>query len=134
MEGIEQKRPIKVKMRVGNIEFEIECQEEQLQAAIEKILTSITNKIKEIPVTLTSPRASTPRAETCKGVIQKLWMEGWFATPRNLGEVHTEMAKRGYHYDRTAVAHALIDLVKEGILSRDGKPRRYQYAQKRPPP
>jgi len=131
MEETERKPPIKVKMKVGNIEFEIECQEEQLQTAIDKILATITDKIKEISAS--SQIASTPRAETCKGIIQKLWMEGWFATPRNLGEVHTEMAKRGYHYDRTAVAHALIDLVKEGILSRDGKPRRYQYAQKRPP-
>jgi len=131
MEKNEQKPPIKVKMRVGNIEFEIQCQEEQLQTAIDKILATITSKIKEIPI---QPQvAPTARAETCKGIIQRLWMEGWFATPRNLGEVHMEMARRGYHYDRTAVAHALIDLVKEGILSRDGKPRRYQYAQKRPP-
>ncbi|HDI07398.1 MAG TPA: hypothetical protein ENF76_03430 [Candidatus Bathyarchaeota archaeon] len=131
MEQSEQKPPIKVKKKVGNIEFEIECQEEQLQAAIDKILATITDKMKSLPP---SPQvAPTPRAETCKGVIQKLWMEGWFSTPRNLGEVHMEMAKRGYHYDRTAVAHALIDLVKEGILSRDGKPRRYVYAQKRPP-
>jgi hypothetical protein len=43
------------------------------------------------------------------------------------------MARKGYHYDRTAVAHALIDLVKENVLTRDGPPRRYQYAQKRPP-
>ena len=131
MEQSEQKPPIKVKMKVGNIEFEIECQEEQLQAAIDTILATITDKMKSLPP---SPQVTpTPRAETCKGVIQKLWMEGWFSTPRNLGEVHMEMAKRGYHYDRTAVAHALIDLVKEGILSRDGKPRRYVYAQKRPP-
>jgi len=51
-----------------------------------------------------------------------------------LGEVHNEMARLGFHYDRTAVAHALIDLVKDNILTREGKPRRYQYAQKRPPP
>jgi hypothetical protein len=48
--------------------------------------------------------------------------------------VHSEMARKGYHYDRTAVAHALIDLVRENVLTREGPPRRYQYAQKRPPP
>ena len=74
-----------------------------------------------------------PRAETCKGVIQRLWEENWFLQPRGLGEVHSEMARRGFHYDRTDVAHALIDLVKDGILTREGKPRRYQDAQKRPP-
>jgi hypothetical protein len=129
----EQKPPIRVKMKVGQIEFEIECQEDQLQATVDKILSTVTEKLKESP--LISERATAPpRAETCKGVIQKLWEEGWFGTAKGLSEVHSEMAKRGFHYDRTAVAHALIDLVKDGILSREGKPRRYQYAQKRPPP
>ncbi|MEM2567869.1 MAG: hypothetical protein QXH20_05275 [Candidatus Bathyarchaeia archaeon] len=127
-----QKPPIRVKMRVGEIEFEIECQEEQLQAAVDRILSTVTEKLKQVPLALTE-RQPPPRAETCKGVIQKLWEEGWFTTPKTLSEVHSEMAKRGFHYDRTAVAHALIDLVKDGILTRDGKPRRYQYAQKRPP-
>jgi len=70
---------------------------------------------------------------TCKGLIKALWKEGWFRTPRALGEVHEEMARRGWHYDRTAVAHALLDLVREGVLTRQGRPRRYRYVQKRPP-
>ncbi|MEM1785639.1 MAG: hypothetical protein QW805_05460 [Candidatus Bathyarchaeia archaeon] len=127
------KPPIRLKMRVGEIEFEIECQEDQLQSAVDRILSAITQKLKEISATPVERFTSPSRAETCKGVIQSLWEEGWFITPRSLGEVHNEMARRGFHYDRTAVAHALIDLVKEGILTREGKPRRYQYAQKRPP-
>jgi predicted transcriptional regulator len=92
----------------------------------------VTEKLKG--TSLITERAIPPsRAETCKGLIQKLWEEVWFATPRNLGDVHSEMARRGFHYDRTAVAHALIDLVKDGILTREGRPRRYKYAQKRPP-
>jgi hypothetical protein len=129
-----QKPPIHVKMRVGEIEFEIQCQEDQLQTAVDRILSTITQKLKEVSAATATEKTVLPRAETCKGVIQKLWEEGWFATPKGLSEVHSEMAKRGFHYDRTAVAHALIDLVKDGILTREGKPRRYQYAQKRPPP
>jgi len=129
-----QKPPIRLKMRIGEIEFEIECQEDQLQSAVDRILSTVTEKLKQAPLAIAERTAAPPRAETCKGVIQKLWEEGWFATPKTLSEVHSEMAKRGFHYDRTAVAHALIDLVKEGILTREGKPRRYQYAQKRPPP
>jgi len=125
------KPPIRVKMKIGEIEFEIECQEEQLQATVDKILSTVTEKLKG--TTLITERAAPPRAETCKGLIQKLWQEEWFATPRGLGEVHSEMARRGFHYDRTAVAHALIDLVKDAVLTRQGKPRRYQYTQKRPP-
>ncbi|MDI6904376.1 MAG: hypothetical protein QMD13_02635 [Candidatus Bathyarchaeia archaeon] len=127
-----EKPPIRVKMKVGEIEFEIECQEDQLQTAVDRILSTVTKKLKETPL-ITERTAPAPRAETCKGVIQKLWEEGWFATPKGLSEVHSEMARRGFHYDRTAVAHALVDLVKDNILTRTGKPRRYQYAQKRPP-
>jgi hypothetical protein len=120
-------------MKVGEIEFEIECQENQLQTAVDKILSTVTEKLKETQL-ITERAVAPPRAETCKSLIQKLWEEGWFTTPKGLSEVHSEMARRGFHYDRTAVAHALIDLVKEAVLSREGKPRRYQYAQKKPPP
>jgi len=128
----EAKPPIRIKMKIGEIEFEIECQEDQLQATVDKILSTVTKKLKGTPF-MTERAAPRPRAETCKSIIQRLWEERWFATSRGLGEVHSEMARRGYHYDRTAVAHALIDLVKDNILTREGKPRRYQYAQKRPP-
>jgi hypothetical protein len=130
-----QKPPIKVKMKIGEIEIEIESQEDQLQSAVDKILSTVTEKLRDTRLSTVAERpAPPPRAETCKGVIQKLWEENWFAHPRGLSEVHNEMARQGFHYDRTAVAHALIDLVKDGILTREGKPRRYQYAQKRPPP
>jgi predicted transcriptional regulator len=120
-------------MKVGEVEFEVECDEEQLQSAVGKILSTVTEKLREAPF-LAEKSAGIQRAETCKGIIQELWNGGFFEAGRELGEVHSEMARKGFHYDRTAVAHALIDLVKEGILTREGKPRRYVYAQKRPPP
>jgi len=130
----QQPPPIKVKMKIGDIEFEIEAQPNQIQTAVNQILTTVTEHSKNINLTQTYERpASIPRAETCRGVIQKLWEESWFSEPRGLDEVHSELARKGFHYDRTAVAHALVDLVKDNILTRIGKPRRYQYAQKRPP-
>ena len=124
--------PIRLKIKVGNLEFEIECQEDQLEAAVKRILSTVTAYSKE-PMIIPERPLPSPRAETCKSLIQKLWSEGWFASPHGLGEVHSEMARRGFHYDRTAVAHALVDLVKDGLLTREGQPRRYRYAQKRPP-
>jgi hypothetical protein len=118
-------------MKIGEIEFEIECQEDQLQTTVDKILSTVIERLRETPLMM-ERSAQRPRAETCKGIIQKLWEEGWFAVAKGLSEVHSELARRGFHYDRTAVAHALIDLVKDGVLTREGKPRRYQYAQKRP--
>jgi len=127
-----EKPPIHLKMKVGNVEFEIDCREDQLEDAVARILSSVREHAKEA-VVISERAVPSARAETCKGVITRLWQEGWFATRRSLGDVHSEMARRGFHYDRTAVAHALIDLVKDNILTRDGKPRRYRYAQKRPP-
>jgi len=130
-EGDAQK-PIRVKMKVGNVEFEIEGTVDQVNEAVGKFLQTVTEKLKGATL-VTEPETGAPRAETCKVIIQRLWEEGWFEEPRGLGEVHSEMARRGFHYDRTAVAHALIDLVKDGMLNREGRPRRYQYVQKRPP-
>ncbi len=127
----EFKPPIRVKMKIGEVEFEVECQEDQVQTTVSKILSTVTEKLKETQAI--AEKSSLPRTETCRSIIQKLWGENWLQTARGLSEVYDEMAKRGFHYDRTAVAHALIDLVKEGILTREGKPRRYLYAQKRPP-
>ena len=120
-------------MKIGDIEFEIESQEDQLQTAVDRILSTVTQRLKDTHFSSSERVPLPPRAETCKGIIQKLWEENWFNKPKGLSEVHSEMARKGFHYDRTAVAHALIDLVKDGILTREGKPRRYQYAQKRPP-
>ena len=122
-------------MKIGDIEFEIESQEDQIQNTVDKILQTVTDRLKNTSLAQVVERPiPPPRAETCKGVIQKLWEETWFSEPKSLDEVHSELARRGFHYDRTAVAHALVDLVKDNILTRIGKPRRYQYAQKRPPP
>ena len=128
----QQRPPIKVKMKIGDIEFEIESQEDQIQTAVDRILATVTERMKD--VRLSERQAPPPRAETCKSIIQKLWEENWFNTPRGLDAVHCELARKGFHYDRTAVAHALVDLVKESVLTRIGRPRRYQYTQKRPPP
>jgi hypothetical protein len=121
-------------MKIGEIEFEIEAQPSQIQTAVDQILATVTERAKNLNLIQSTERqAPLPRAETCRGVIQKLWEEKWFAEPKGLDDVHSELARKGFHYDRTAVAHALVDLVKDNILNRIGKPRRYQYVQKRPP-
>ncbi|HDJ04493.1 MAG TPA: hypothetical protein ENF85_00690 [Candidatus Bathyarchaeota archaeon] len=128
----EEKPPVHVKIKVGNLEFEIECREDQVKDMVEKVLSTVTEYASK---TVTPPKI-TPRpvrADTCKGVILRLWREGWFSTPRSLEEVHNEMMRIGFHYDRTAVSHALLDLVRENVITREGKPRRYRYVQKKPP-
>ncbi|HIE14178.1 TPA: hypothetical protein EYP70_02785 [Candidatus Bathyarchaeota archaeon] len=128
----EKKPPVHIRIKVGSIEFEIECQEDQVQDMVKRVLSTVTEYASK-PVALPDVASRPLRANTCKGVIIKLWREGWFSTPRSLEEVHNEMMRIGFHYDRTAVSHALLDLVREGIITREGRPRRYRYSQKKPP-
>jgi hypothetical protein len=133
----EGKSSVRVKMKVGEVEFEIECAADELRDVVDKVLASVAESgISSRAAIGTTEKLGTGnlagRGETCKSVILGLWNEGWFEVGRGLSEVHGEMGRRGFHYDRTAVAHALVDLVREGILTRVGRPRRYRYLQKRP--
>ena len=69
---------------------------------------------------------------TCRGLLDSLWAEGYFSAERALGEVHEELGRKGYNYDRTAVSHSLADMVRENILTRIGTMRNFRYIQKRP--
>jgi len=134
-QSLSEKPPIHLKLKIGDIEAEIECDESQLNSAVEKVIVALQEKSETLSVisSRSTPQPSIPKRQTCKTIITELWQEGWFSVSRNLGEVHEEMARRGYHYDRTAVAHTLVDLVREGLLTRQGVARHYTYVQKRPP-
>ncbi|MCW4026072.1 MAG: hypothetical protein NWE76_01145 [Candidatus Bathyarchaeota archaeon] len=132
-EEVTEKPPVRITMRVGSIEFEIECREDQVQEMIEKVLSSATEYASKPLAAPLQRAAPAVRAETCRGIIERLWRDDFFSKPRSLGDVHREMTRIGYHYDRTAVAHVLLDLVRDGVLTREGRPRRYVYVQKRPP-
>ncbi len=120
-------------MRVAGMEFEIVAPSDKIQEAVDKVLSVALKHGASFKPLNSAVIPSSTAPTTCKGLIKALWQEGWFGSPRSLGEVHEEMARRGWHYDRTAVAHALLDLVREGVLTRQGRPRRYRYVQKRPP-
>ena len=131
----EEKPKIHIKMKVGDVEFEIDYGVEELRGVVDEVLAAVSQRSADNTFASLKRQTGelTGRGETCKGIILSLWKEGWFGATHSLGEVHGEMGRRGFHYDRTAVAHALVDLVREGILTRVGRPRRYQYLQKRPP-
>jgi hypothetical protein len=120
---------IKVKLRKDGWEVEITSPESRLKQAIDSVLSSINESQPKRSAVESTPSTN----KTCRGLILELWEESWFSTGRPLSSVHEEIARRGYHYDRTAVAHALTDLVKENILTREGEMRNYSYIQKKPP-
>ncbi len=122
---------VTVKLKRGAWEIEITSPEDRVQQAVESVLAGMASK-EPMLVESQEPLPDQRRFETCRGVMMTMWKEGWFANPRALSEVHEEMSRRGYHYDRTAVSHTLVDLVREGSLFRDGSMRNYRYVQKYP--
>jgi len=146
---------VKIKLKHGEWEVEITCVESRLKHVMENVLSSLdTAKIvgpavqvqfdelrREIESIKTrtvdfrsenGPKVAAKGGMTCRGLIERLWLEGYFASEKSLGEVHEELSRKGYNYDRTAVSHSLTDMVRENILTRSGTMRNYRYIQKRP--
>lgn len=128
-----ENKNITVKLKKAGWEVEITCSEDQLQKAVESVLSSLASSPAGTLLPPVEEKARAGATKTCRGLILELWEESWFSAPRALSEVHEEIARRGYHYDRTAVSHSLADLVLSNILSRQGNMRNYAYIQKRPP-
>lgn len=121
---------VHIKLRKGSWEIEITCTEDKIKQAVESVLSGVNTATQEAPTSTEKP--SVKRNVTCRSLLEDLWKEDWFAEERNLSEVHEELSRRGYHYDRTAVSHALTDLVRENTLTRIGMMRNYRYVQKKP--
>ena len=152
---------VKIRLKHGEWEVEVVCVESRVKQVVESVLSSLdTAKMmgpevqsqldalrREIDSLKTRPiaeliaeeqnqqqqKVATKSGMTCRGLLENLWFEGHFVSERSLGEVHEELSRRGYNYDRTAVSHSLTDMVRENILTRIGTMRNYRYIQKRPP-
>ena len=150
---------VKIRLKHGEWEVEVVCIESRVKQVVESVLSSLdaTKMIgpevqsqldalrREIDSLKTRPiaelvqegqqqqKVTTKSGMTCRGLLENLWFEGHFVSERSLGEVHEELSRRGYNYDRTAVSHSLTDMVRENILTRIGTMRNYRYIQKRPP-
>jgi hypothetical protein len=122
---------VTVKLKRGAWEIEISAAEDRIQQAVESVLAGMASKEPAL-VEQQDIQQDQRKFETCRGLLLTMWREGWFSQPRSLSEAHEEMSRRGYHYDRTAVAHTLVDLVREGTLFREGSMRNYRYVQKYP--
>jgi len=134
---LSQSKPasVTVKLKRGTWEIEITSPPDRVQSAVESVLAGMASKDQvsiEASMESSLPGEERKKGETVRGLLERMWKEGWFSSEKTLGEVHEELARRGYHYDRTAVSHALVDLVREGMLFRDGAMRNYRYVQKRP--
>ncbi|MBI2127284.1 MAG: hypothetical protein HYU02_08260 [Thaumarchaeota archaeon] len=132
---------VTVRLKRGAWEVEITCPEDRVKQIVENVLAGLDTSIQQEPIaTVSVPTIAEPVVEKrkdqhviCRDLLLVLWQEGWFSSERNLTEVYEELARRGYHYDKTSISHSLADLVRENILTRIGTMRNYRYVQKRPP-
>jgi len=121
---------IKVKITIGNTTVEIEAPPDKLEEAVKQVVSAVkstTAQQQEAPKYAVERKGV--KQITCRGIVEGMLEEGWFQTPRSLSEVASELARRGYSYDRTAVAHVLLDMVRMGLLVREGEARNYLYVQ-----
>ena len=155
-----QSDQVKIRLKHNGWEVEITCAENKIKEVVQNVLDSIDhpspldeknavsigelqNQIENIKIlidsnTITSNKGVIRRERksphktgmTCRTLLEILWEEGYFATQRLLAEIHEELLRRGYSYDRTAVSHSLTDMVREGIIIRNGTARNYVYLQK----
>ncbi|MGQ9780756.1 MAG: hypothetical protein ACUVQ8_00660 [Nitrososphaeria archaeon] len=120
---------VRIKLKRGSWEIELECDEEKVTDVVSKVLAGFDSNIQSSrPL-----EAKDSGGVTCRSLLDRMWREGWFMVSKRLSDVDEELARRGYHYDRSAISHALTDLVREGVLTREGEPRSYHYVQKKPP-
>lgn len=146
---VSETNKVTIKLKRGSWEVEITCPEDKVKQIVENVLSgldrekSVKQEIQEIPsINNSVPNNEIMKANVikkskdhviCRDLIQLLWQENWFKTEKNLSNVYEELARRGYHYDKTSISHSLADLVRETILTRVGSIRNYRYIQKRPP-
>ena len=139
---------VTIKLKRGSWEVEITCPEDKVKQIVENVLSgldkdkSIKQEIQDLPAVHPMTNDEIMKADVvtkskdhviCRDLIQLLWQENWFQTEKNLSNVYEELARRGYHYDKTSISHSLADLVRETTLTRVGSIRNYRYIQKRPP-
>src|SRR5919107_5938150 len=106
---------------------EVQNQLEELRREIDSLKTKPINELmpegRQQQQQQQRQKVPTKSGMTCRGLLESLWFEGHFVSERSLGELHEELSRRGYNYDRTAVSHSLTDMVRENILTSVGTMR-----------
>jgi hypothetical protein len=150
---------VKIKLMHGDWEVEITCKEATVKAVVQNVLAGMDSsvassngntqfvnrleaRINEIESKIQNMNSLTGSEKydgskrtqkigiTCRSVLDLLVKDKYFFNERPLGQIHEEISRRGYNYDRTAVSHSLTDMVRERILFRVGTIRNYRYIQK----
>lgn len=138
----------RISVRLGELEVSLEGTQENVESLMgEKLFTfiqalqeaggGISEPIveiekKESKTTEEGPPTEYPpplgKPATLGDALTKLMVEtGWGNKPRSLGEIRTALQTNALYYDKAAVATALVNLVKKGVLRRLGSRGDFSY-------
>lgn len=140
---MESESRVRVKVRTGNTEIEVESKKEDIESLIavaEKIEDMIRKRGPQLQdSSLAIP--DEPSSETSSSTTEiphisgqklndqllELLQSTWGRVPRTLNEIREALELNAIHYPNTTIAPVLIQLTKKGKLRRLKKDKVYAY-------
>ncbi len=107
---------IKIKIRLGSNEIEVEAPMELMNDAIEfipRVMEKMDNKTDNI-----IPNIDIEKNDSLSDIILKLFKNDWGKNARRLSEVKSMLESYGLSYPKQSVAVTLMRLVQNGKLRR----------------
>ena len=114
---------IKVKVKIGSNEVEVEAPLELMNNAIEFIpklmeKINITNKEIKNEVSQVLPEIKIEKGDSLSEIILKLFKSEWGKSSRKLSDVKSILESYGLSYPKQSIAVTLMRLVQNGKLRR----------------
>ena len=125
----------KIKLRISNIEIEIECDIHNLEEIISKIpkiiesvnntseihtkdnnFSIVNNSVETEPII--PPDITINKSDSLTDVLLKLFTSNWSNTPKKLNEIREILQLYGLMYPKQTVAVTLLRMAKSGRLRR----------------
>jgi hypothetical protein len=119
------------RLRRGDVEVEFEGEAKEVAQRFDEMFTWMqgsTPKRPEVEGTEKKPKfKKTGESKAIEERIGTLKGEGYFETPRELGDVRTEMKTRGWYHDSPAVQAVLLRRGRELGIKRLSEGGSYKY-------
>jgi hypothetical protein len=124
---VAQSQPVQNSIQSPILLRELQQPREQKQAQLP--LFEVTEDRLEHPIETKKKRLSNGSGEEAQAYNKMLEMipKGFFDSGKNFAEITTALAKVGYNISSKRLADALLRLVREEHLVRDGEKRKYTY-------
>jgi len=131
--------PIRLRMKIGANELEIEAPLELWEEAMEKVdqlldrfsQAGIAVAQKPSPAELPSVKIDPKMSLT--EMLERFFSDPWGSKPRRLGEVRAALHSYGLTYPKSSVAVALLRLAQAGKIRRFKEGNEFVYVSAQPP-